>query len=70
MIYLLFLAIGLGISFFGLKTKDEVYRLSSVVVGALFLICGFALTPMHFQMLVEIFLVVPLFFVCVRCLGT
>lgn len=70
MMYLFLLGIGLGIVLFGLKTKDEVYRLSSVVAGALFFVCGFALTPMHFQMLVELLLIVPLFFVCVRCLKT
>jgi hypothetical protein len=65
----IFLIIGLGIFLLALNTKDEINRITSVVSGAICLIWGYALTPMHFQLLVEISLVIAAFSVCIRCLG-
>ncbi|MBE9177940.1 hypothetical protein IQ268_04995 [Oculatella sp. LEGE 06141] len=68
--YLLFLALGLGIVWFGWQTKEEVLRLAAAISGAIFLIWGFAITPLPFQLLVEVLAVIAVFSVCVRCLRT
>ena len=68
--YLILLAAGLGIIWLGLKTKDEVYRLAATVSGAVCLIWGFALTPLPFQLLIGLLVVVAVFPICVRCLNS
>ena len=57
--YLIFLAVGIGIIWLGLKIKDDVYRLAAAVSGAILLIWGFALTPSQFQFLIEAIALVP-----------
>jgi hypothetical protein len=52
-----------------LITKDEINRIAVMVAGAIFLVWGFALTPLPFQLLVEISILVPVSFICLRCLG-
>jgi VIT1/CCC1 family predicted Fe2+/Mn2+ transporter len=66
--YLILLAVGIGIIWVGLRSKDEVYRLASGVTGAIFLIWGFALTPSQLQFLVEAITLVAIFPICMRCL--
>lgn len=67
--YVILLAVGIGIIWVGLSSKDEVYRVASGVTGAIFLIWGFALTPSQFQFLVEAITLVVVFPICMRCLG-
>jgi hypothetical protein len=43
MSYLIFLAIGLGIIWWGLKIKEEIFQISSAIIGALFLVWGLIL---------------------------
>ncbi|ARV59198.1 hypothetical protein BZZ01_11660 [Nostocales cyanobacterium HT-58-2] len=62
------LAIGIGNFLLALKTKDEIPRITAVVAGAIFLIWGYTLTPMHFQLVVEISSVIAAFSICMRCL--
>ncbi len=66
--YLILLVIGLGIIWVGLQTKEEVLRLAAAVIGAIFLIWGFALTPLQFQLLIAALVVVAVFPICMRCL--
>lgn len=66
--YLIFLAVGIGIIWLGLRIKDDVYRLAAAVSGAILLIWGFALTPSQFQFAIEAIALVVLFPVCIRCL--
>jgi hypothetical protein len=63
------LAVGLGTFAMALITKDEINRIAVMVAGAIFLVWGFALTPLPFQLLVEISILVPVSFICLRCLG-
>ena len=70
MIYLLLLTTGLGIIWVGIKTQEDVYRLAAAVTGAICLVWGFALTPVPFQLLVEVLLVISTFSICVRCWGS
>ena len=67
--YLILLAAGLGIIWLGLKTKDEVYRLTATVSGAFCLVWGFALTPLPLQLLIGSLIVVAVFPICLRCLN-
>ncbi len=66
---LVLLLIGLGTFFFALKTHEEVHRIAAMVTGTIFLVWGFALAPLSFQLLFEIISVLAAFFVCMRCLG-
>ena len=66
---LVFLLIGLATFFFALRTKEEIHRIAAMVVGTIFLVWGFALAPLSFQLLFEIISVLAAFFVCMRCLG-
>ncbi len=66
--YLILWAVGLGIIWLSLKTKDEVYRLGAVVAAAIFLIWGFALTPSQLQFLMEAIALIAVFPTCIRCL--
>jgi hypothetical protein len=68
--YLIFLLIGLGIIWIGLKTGEEIVRIAAAIAGAILLIWGFALTPLPLQLLVEIVSVMAVFSVCVRCMRT
>jgi hypothetical protein len=63
------LAVGLGTFAMALITKDEINRIAVMVAGAIFLVWGFALTPLPFQLLVELSILVPVSFICLRCLG-
>ena len=66
---LVFLTVGFGTSLIALRTKDEVNRIAALVTGLIFLIWGFALTPQAFQTLVEVSIIIPIFSICMRCLG-
>jgi len=66
--YLIFLLSGLGIVWLGLKTDEEIIRIAAAIAGSILLIWGFALTPMHFQLVAEIISILAVFSVCVRCL--
>lgn len=66
--YLILLAIGLGLIWVGLRAKEEVLRITAVVSGAIFLIWGFALAPLQFQLLIAALVVVAVFATCMRCL--
>jgi hypothetical protein len=68
--YLIFLLIGLGIIWIGLRTGEEIVRIAAAIAGAILLIWGFALTPLPLQLLVEIVSVMAVFSVCVRCMRT
>ncbi|MBD0346635.1 MAG: hypothetical protein ICV63_17775 [Coleofasciculus sp. Co-bin14] len=63
------LAVGLGTFAIALSTKDDIYRIAVMVAGAIVLVWGFALTPLPFQLLVEISILVPISTICLRCLG-
>jgi len=63
------LTIGIATLVLALRTKDEINRITVIVAGSIFLVWGYALIPMHFQLLAEIFSVLAAFSVCVRCLG-
>lgn len=52
-----------------LNTKDDINRIAVMVTGAIFLVWGFALAPLPFQLLVEISILVPVSSICLRCLG-
>jgi hypothetical protein len=69
MVGIVLLIIGLGIFFLGLNTKDEINRIAALVAGVIALVWGFALSPLSFQLLVEIVSVLAAFLVCMRCLG-
>jgi len=66
--YLVLLAVGLVVIWFGLKIKDDVLMIGSAITGALLLIWGFALTPSQLQLIVEILIVVAIFPICLKCL--
>ncbi len=63
------LAVGLGTFAMALSTKDDIFRIAVMVVGAIFLVWGFALAPLPFQLLLEISILVPISYICLRCLG-
>jgi sulfite exporter TauE/SafE len=63
------LAVGLGTFAMALSTKDDINRIAVMVAGAIFLVWGFALAPLPFQLLVEISILVPVSTICQRCLG-
>jgi hypothetical protein len=68
--YLMLLLAGLGIVWFGLKTREEIYQIAAAIAAAILLIWGFALTPLPLQLLVEAIAVTAIFSVCVRCMKT
>jgi hypothetical protein len=63
------LAVGLGTFAMALRTKDDINRIAVMVAGAIFLLWGFALAPLPFQLLIEIAILVPVSSICLRCLG-
>jgi hypothetical protein len=63
------LAVGLGTFAMALSTKDDINRIAVMVAGTIFLVWGFALAPLPFQLLVEISILVPVSTICLRCLG-
>ncbi|MEC4985717.1 MAG: hypothetical protein SAJ37_05325 [Oscillatoria sp. PMC 1068.18] len=65
---LLLLAISLGIIGVGLKIREEVFRLSITVTGGFLLVWGFALTPSHHKLIIELGLLVPVCAICSRYL--
>ena len=65
---LILLTIGLGFIWLGLKTSEEVYRLTAAAVGTVLLVLGLFATPLQFQLLVEVISVVAVFRICLRCL--
>ena len=67
MSYLVFLGIGLTTIFWGLKTREEIVRLSAAIVGAIFLVWGLILTPQAFLFLMEALAIIAVFRICVRC---
>ncbi len=69
MTYLLFLTIGFAIIWLAIKIKEEVLRISAVIMGTLLSIWGFSLSPTPFQVAVELIGVVSVFSFCVQCWG-
>lgn len=69
MTYLLLLVVGLGIVWSGIAIKEEVYRLTAAVAGAILLVWGFSITPTPFQIFAEMIAVFSVFSICVRCCG-
>ena len=67
MSFALFIGLGLGAIAWGLKTTEEIVRLSLAIVGAILLIWGLCLTPQMFLIGAEILTVVAVFRICVRC---
>ncbi|MEA5595839.1 hypothetical protein [Rivularia sp. UHCC 0363] len=67
MTYLLFLSIGFAIIWLAINIKEEVYRISALIMGTLISIWGFSLSPTSFQVLIELAGVVSVFSFCVRC---
>lgn len=63
------LTVGLGTFAMALSTKDDINRIALMVTGAIFLVWGFALALLPFQLLVEISILVPVSSICLRCLG-
>lgn len=68
MTYLIFLAVGLGFIWLGLRTREEVYRLTAALVGTVLLVLGLFSTPLQLQLLVEIISIFAVFRICLRCL--
>lgn len=68
--YLSLLGIGLEIIWqsFTLVGNEEIYRLSAVTGGAIFLVWGLALTPIHWQIFMEGVSLLAVFPVCIPCL--
>ena len=66
---LVLLVVGLGAFRIALSTKDDINRIAVMVAGAIFLVWGFALAPLPFQLLVEISILIPIAVICLRCLG-
>ena len=66
---LVLLAVGLGTFGIALSTKDDINRIAVMVTGAIFLVWGFALAPLRFQLVVEIAILIPISTICLRCLG-
>lgn len=69
MTYLFLLTIGLGVVWGGIRIKDEVYRLTAAIAGAILLVWGLALTPTPFQIIAEVIAIFSIFSICVRCWG-
>ena len=67
MSFAIFIGLGLGAIAWGLKTTEEIVRLSAAIVGAILLIWGLCLTPQSFLIVVEILAVFAVFRICVRC---
>jgi hypothetical protein len=65
--YLIFLGIGLGVIIWGLRTNEEVVRLSSAIIGAIFLVWGLTMTPQPILLSAEIVAVIAIFRICLRC---
>ncbi|MEO0539929.1 MAG: hypothetical protein AAFZ80_03580 [Cyanobacteria bacterium P01_A01_bin.105] len=63
----LLLSIGLAIIWGGMRLQEEVLLIAAALVGLCLLIGGFVLTPPHWQVAMEVLVVVLLFPVCVRC---
>jgi hypothetical protein len=65
--YLIFWGIGLAITIWGLRTNEEVVRLSSAIIGAIFLVWGLTMTPQPILLVAEIVAVIAIFRICVHC---
>lgn len=65
--YLLFLAIGIGIIWVSLRFADDVFRLAGALSGAIFVVWGFAQTPLQLQLPLEVLVLVIVFPLCMRC---
>jgi hypothetical protein len=64
MLFLVFLAIGLGLIGLSRKTKEDIPVISTAVSGAIFLIWGFAIAPLPFQMALEMGGIFAIFLSC------
>ncbi|MEM7554629.1 MAG: hypothetical protein AAF378_11095 [Cyanobacteria bacterium P01_A01_bin.84] len=54
--YLLLLLIGIATIWGGIKVREEVYRIATVLTGAMLVVLGFILSPSYIQFLVVLFL--------------
>jgi len=66
--HLIFLVVGIGLVWISIKFKDDVYRLATAISGAIFIVWGFALTPLQFQLPIEALVLILVFPLCLRCL--
>ena len=67
MSFIIFIGLGLGAIAWGLRTPEEVARLSGAIIGAILLVWGLCLTPQMFLVGAEILAVIAVFRICVRC---
>ena len=69
MSYLIFLGLGYGTLWAGLKLfDDEVLLIVSLFVGAGFALAGLRSSPVQLQVVLEIVLVVNVFYICMECI--
>lgn len=64
-IILYFLA--LSTVFWGIKSQEEIFQLSGVVVGTILFIWALCLTPQTFLFAGEVIAIIAIFRICVRC---
>ena len=67
MSFAVFIGLGLGAIALGLRTNDEIIRLSGAIVGAILLVWGLCLTPQMLLIGAEILAVIAVFRICIRC---
>ncbi|MEM6352012.1 MAG: hypothetical protein AAFR99_18060 [Cyanobacteria bacterium J06629_9] len=63
----LLLAMGLGVIWVSIRLQEEVLLIAAAIAGLGLLVWGFVLTPSHWQVAMEVLVIVLLFPVCVRC---
>ena len=63
----LLLAAGLALIWGGIRFKEEELLIATALAGLCLLVWGFVLTPPHWQVAMEVLVVIVLFPVCVRC---
>ncbi|MGD1871870.1 MAG: hypothetical protein ACFB02_02340 [Mastigocoleus sp.] len=54
--YLLLLITGIAAIWGGIKVREEVYRIATVVTGAMLVVLGFILSPSYIQFLLVLLL--------------
>lgn len=67
--YLILLMIGLGSLWAGLKLfDDEVILITMLLVGSAFTLAGLLSSPVKLQIIIEIVLIINLFYICMECI--
>ena len=69
MSYFFILALGLIIIWIARIIKEEVYGISTAIIGTLITVWSFALIPTHFQVGIEILGLISVFSFCMKCWG-